>query len=146
MIRNVSLARNGNFANLRNCAIIEMPTTEVIFFKESDGTVPVIEFLKALPARIKQRADHRFDLLEQLGHELRRPYADYLENGIYELRFRINHVQYRFLYFFSGKNIVVVSHGLTKESTIPRLDIEVALKRKILFEMNPEKHSFEKKE
>lgn len=123
-----------------------MPATEVIFFKESDGTIPVIEFLNGLPSGVQSRAKNLFELLKQFGHELRRPHADYLEAGIYELRFRVNHVRYRFLYFFSGKNIVVVSHGLTKENKIPSQDIEIAQKRKMLFELNPERHSAEKKE
>jgi hypothetical protein len=34
---------------------------------------------------------------------LRRPHADYLEDGIYELRWRNGTVQYRILYFFHGR-------------------------------------------
>ena len=33
------------------------------------------------------------------GHDLRRPVADYLEDGIYELRARSGRVQLRLLYF-----------------------------------------------
>jgi hypothetical protein len=39
--------------------------------------------------------------------ELRRPEADYLQDGIYELRVGFQHVNYRMLYFFY-KNIAVV--------------------------------------
>ena len=44
----------------------------------------------------------RIELLADLGHELRRPAADYLRDGIYELRAKQGHVQYRLLYFFHG--------------------------------------------
>jgi hypothetical protein len=35
----------------------------------------------------------RIELLSQLGHELRRPAADILRDGIYELRAKQGHVQ-----------------------------------------------------
>jgi hypothetical protein len=35
-----------------------------------------------------------------LGHELRRPEADFLRDGVYELRISLNHIQYRLLYCF----------------------------------------------
>ena len=57
--------------------------------------------------------------LEEFGHELKRPAAAYLRDGIYELRPSYQGLHYRLLYFFSstGKSkaaeearIVVVSH------------------------------------
>lgn len=42
----------------------------------------------------------RLLLLAQFGHELRRPAADYLRDGIYELRAKQGRVQCRILYFF----------------------------------------------
>jgi hypothetical protein len=38
---------------------------------------------------------------------------------IYELRFGFRGRNYRMLYFFSGREVVVVSHGLTKERIVP---------------------------
>ena len=52
--------------------------------------------------------------LEGRGHELRRPAADFLRDGVYELRPSYQGVNYRILYFFAGRDIVVVSHGLKK--------------------------------
>jgi phage-related protein len=83
-------------------------------------------------------------MLRQFGHELRRPTADFLRDGIYELRGPgRGHVQYRILYFFHGRNVAILAHSLTKEEEIPALDIERALKRKRLFESNPEMHTYE---
>ena len=62
----------------------------------------------------------RIELLGQLGHELRRPAADYLRDEIYELRAKQGHVQYRMLYFFHDRDVVVLAHALTKEDEIPR--------------------------
>ena len=77
-----------------------------------------------------------------MGHELRRPASDYLRDGIYELRAKQGHVQYRILYFFHGRTVAVLAHSLTKEDTIPAMDIERALKRRQQFERNPEKHTY----
>lgn len=38
------------------------------------------------------------------------------------------------LYFFAGKVVVVVSHGLTKEREVPPLEIDHAVERKRLVE------------
>ena len=81
--------------------------------------------------------------MAQTGHELRRPAADYLRDGIYELRAKQGHVQYRLLYFFRGRQVAILAHSLTKEDKIPAVDIERAIKRKKLFEANPKQHTYE---
>ncbi len=64
-----------------------MPTVEVIFFQEAEGKKPpLIEWLDGLPAKARLKCLVRLKRLEDLGHELRRPEADYLRDGIYELR------------------------------------------------------------
>ena len=73
---------------------------------------------------------HRENRLAELGREIRRPEADYLREGIYELRASYQGVHYRILYFFSGKAVVVLSHGLTKEREVPRREIRRAIERK----------------
>ena len=85
----------------------------------------------------------RIEMLREMGHELRRPAADFVREGVYELRAKQGHVQYRILYFFHGRNVAVLAHSITKEDAIPPVDIERALKRKRLFEANPEVHTYE---
>jgi len=84
------------------------------------------------------------NLLAEYGHELRRPHAENLGGGIYELRPRLGHVNYRILYFFHGQNIAVLAHALTKEEDIPQIDIERTLKRKEAFEHSPQWHTYER--
>ena len=81
--------------------------------------------------------------MAQFGHELRRPAADYLRDGIYELRAKQGHVQYRILYFFHGREAAILAHSLTKEDVVPAADIERAIKRKRMFESTPRKHTYE---
>jgi phage-related protein len=69
--------------------------------------------------------------------------ADFVRDGIYELRAKQAHVQYRILYFFHGRNVAVLAHSLTKKDAIPPSDIERALKRKWPFESSSEVHTYE---
>jgi phage-related protein len=123
-----------------------MPQTDVIFYQEDEGEdVPVLDWLKKL-RRSDQRAYEScvaaIGRLAEFGHELRRPLADILGDGIHELRIRKGRVNYRILYFFHGRNIAILGHALTKEDKVPNADVERAIRRKKAFEADPLKHSF----
>ena len=77
-----------------------------------------------------------------MGHELRRPEADFLRDGIYELRSRSGTVNYRILYFFHGREVAVLTNAITKEDEIPAVEINRALNRRRLFIANPAAHTF----
>jgi phage-related protein len=116
--------------------------TLVVFYKDGAGNVPVLEWLDALPAKIQDKCVVKIERLCELGHELRRPEADLLRNGIYELRVGREGMNYRILYFFHGRVAAVLAHGLTKEREVPSKDIERALERKRLFEEDPAGHTY----
>jgi phage-related protein len=120
-----------------------MPRTEVVFFQEEDESVPILEWLTDLPQKARLKCLAKLARLEELGHELRRPEADFLRDGIYELRVRLETVNYRMLYFFHGRVAAVVSHGLTKEKAVPVGEIDDAIERKKRFEADPQKHRFQ---
>ncbi len=119
-----------------------MPYTELFFFKDPDGSVPFSDWLDGLERKAVTKCVQRLELLTELGHELRRPIADLLRDGIYELRFRYQNVNYRVLYFFSGSNVVVVSHGITKEKRVPPKEIKKALERKRMVESAFDQHTY----
>ena len=119
-----------------------MPQTELLLYQENDGTVPLVEWLEALPEKARVKCRVRLGRLAELGHELRRPEADLLRDEIYELRVGLNHVNYRMLYFFHGQDVVVVSHGLTKRKTVPAKEIDDAVKRKTAFQRDPVSHTY----
>ncbi len=76
------------------------------------------------------------------GHLLRRPESDYLVDGIHELRFRCQRLNYRVLYFFHGRELVVLSHGIFKqEARVPKCDIEVARRRRLQFQADSRMHT-----
>jgi len=74
---------------------------------------------------------------------LRRPEADFLRDGIYELRVSHRGVHHRILYFFHGAIAAVVSHGLVKERAVAPREINRAIERKKRFEANPPRHTYE---
>ena len=120
-----------------------MAQTEVFFFREpQDDSVPLLQWLEALPTKVQAKCTVRIDRLGELGHELRRPEADFLRDGIYELRASHQGVHYRMLYFFAGKAVVVVSHGLMKEREVPAREIDWAIQRQRLVEADFEKFTF----
>jgi phage-related protein len=114
--------------------------TNVVFYRDADGT-PALEWLSKLPDRAYAKGLVRIERLSELGHELRRPEADILRDGIYELRWKMGHVNYRILYFFHGREAVVLAQGLTKEDKVPSRDIDLAVARKAAYLRNPEAHS-----
>jgi phage-related protein len=105
----------------------------------------VWEWLKDLRARNPKayaKCAVRIRRLAEMGHELRRPEADLLRDGIYELRARLGTVNYRVLYFFHGRNVAVLAHSITKEDEIPPSDINRAMERKRAFVASPAAHTF----
>ena len=123
-----------------------MPQAQVVFYQEADGRAPVREWLRELrrsDAKAHAKCVARIERLAELGHELRRPEADFLRDGIYELRAKKGHVNYRILYFFHGRQVAVLAHALTKEDVIPASDLQRALARKALLEASPQTHIHE---
>jgi phage-related protein len=122
-----------------------MPSIHVVFYQEKEGDAPVVEWLRGLNATNSKAYDKcraAITRLALLGHELRRPEADYLRDGIYELRVRLASVNYRLLYFFHGRTVSVIAHGLTKEAAVSAADIKRAIIRKSVFTANPTAHTY----
>ena len=113
----------------------------MVIFTDDDGSTPLLEWLDQQPTKVQDKSIVRIDRLGEQGHELRRPEADYLRDGIYELRIRYLRVNYRILYFFHESQ-AVLSHGTIKEGKIPEQDIELALTRYLKFQKNPGKHTY----
>ena len=122
-----------------------MPQTRVLFFQNADGCAPALEWLRELRGKNPKayaKCVVRIRRLAELGYELRRPEADLLRDGIYELRAWVGTVNYRLLYFFHGRNVAGLGHAITKEDEIPAVEIKRALEQKITFEKNPTAHTF----
>lgn len=118
-----------------------MPRTDLVFFRDDDGSVPVLEWLQSLQKQNRRafaKCVARIRRLAEMGHELRRPEADLLRDEIYELRAKMGRVQYRMLYFFHGRELAVLAHALTKKDKVPKTDIDRAVRRKVTFRQDPD--------
>ena len=130
-----------HFRNIAN-KLDRVPKTRVVLYREDDGLCPFVEWFNELPAKVQDKVYLRLERLREMGHELRRPEADLLRDGIYELRVSLRGVHHRILYFFHGAIAAVVSHGLVKERLVPPKEIDRAAERKKQFEANPPKHTY----
>ena len=123
-----------------------MPQTQVVFYQDERGRVPALDWLKILLKKDRKGYANcvaRIQLLSESGYELRRPAADYLRDGVYELRAKQRKTQYRILYFFHGQNVAILAHAIIKEGApVPDIDIERALDRKQLYEKSPGIHTY----
>jgi len=124
-----------------------VPKTSVLFYQEREDSSPIIDWLQELQRTNRKgfaQCVGRIGQLQSEGYELRRPSADYLRDGIYELRAKHLKVQYRILYFFYGQNVAILAHGIIKEqSAVPDNEIDQAIKRKQKFVENPEAHTYQ---
>jgi hypothetical protein len=121
-----------------------MPQTEIRLFRTARGEVPLSEWLNDLQATSPgafRRCLAAIVALSRSGFELRRPLADYLRDGIRELRVKQGRVHYRLLYSFDGKNIAVLTHGITKKGRVPPVEIERAIECLNLVRADREKHT-----
>jgi len=119
-----------------------MPKTKIIFFLDSDGTAPVLNWIDTIPARAQEKIYVRIERLGELGYALQRPEAEYLDNDIYELRVSLNHVQYRLLYFFHDKKAILCSSLIKKGKKVPTNAIKEAARIKEIYKSNPILHTY----
>lgn len=114
-----------------------MPQITVLFYKDAaTESEPCKDWLLSLPQKARAAGVARLKLLHEKGHALRRPHADSLRDGIYELRWKTDNINYRILYFFQGQEAVLLSHGFTKQTAkVPAKEIDLAIARKKAFEL-----------
>ena len=120
-----------------------MPATEIRLYRDDDGSTPLVEWLATIETRNRKTYEKCRSYLQRLadfGRDLRRPTADFLRDGMYELRIKHLGVNYRILYGFVGQDVVLVSHGITKEKRVPSKEIDLAVERLEKFRSNPRKY------
>ena len=100
----------------------------IYFFVDECGRSPVEEFMEDLTEKENMKVRAYLKILKEFGHNVRRPIADYLGEGIYELRPQAHRV----FYFFFMKDSVVLLHMLRKKTDkIPLNDFNLCVKRKM---------------
>lgn len=99
---------------------------EIEYYASVGGECPVKDMLDAMPLKHEAKARKFFELLEERGPALPRPYADAVRGKIRELVVDIQHHGYRFLHFYAGKTIVMTHGFLKKTRRTPQAEIERA--------------------
>jgi len=101
---------------------------EVEFYKDYREKCQVLEFLGRLNIKERAKVAKWIEMLERQGPCLPRPYADIVKGKIRELRVGFGTNEYRFLYFFCEKRIIITHGFIKKRDDIPIGDIERANK------------------
>ena len=100
----------------------------VIFYSDNKGKSPVYDYINKLPKKVKSKSLKWFQLLEEEGPNLPRPFADVLRDKIREIRVIFASNNYRYLYFFY-ENFAVITNGFQKKTDkVPIKEIEKAIK------------------
>ena len=119
-----------------------MAKTEIVIYQEQKSQVPLLDWLDSLPSIAQDKCIALVEKLAVMGYELRRPHCDILRDGIYELRARYGNVHYRILYAFIGRNIVLLSHGFTKEKKVPDKEINRAIRNRDNYIRDSKAHTY----
>lgn len=107
--------------------VAPMEEFEIEFFEKDDGTEPAKEFLMGLDAKMRAKMLRTIDLLATNGTDLRMPYSESLEDGIFELRAKVGSNISRVLYFFFvGKKVILTNGFIKKTQRTPAREIALA--------------------
>ena len=108
-----------------------MPGWKIIYYETKDGGCPVEDFINSKSINNKAKIFSLLTILEEKGPNLPRPYADFLKEGIHELRVKLSGDQTRILYFFCYKDFIILTHGFNKKTErVPENEIKKAVKHR----------------
>jgi phage-related protein len=104
---------------------------EIEFYSSEDGREPVAEFLDSLDSKMSAKLVGLMEILEEKGTELRMPYSEHLEDGIFQLRCKQGSNITRVMYFFYvGKKIVATNGFVKKTQKTPAKELKLAKERR----------------
>lgn len=101
----------------------------VYFYKTRRGKYPVRDFIQGLSKKSRAKIFRHVELLEKRGPNLLRPYADYIRDKIRELRIQVVEGNIRILYFFVGRNAILLHVLKKKTGRLPKKEIAIAKNR-----------------
>jgi hypothetical protein len=99
----------------------------VLYYESAEGECPVKEFIDSISERNQAKTLAVIAALEERGPDLPRPYADFLKDGIHELRVKLSGDQIRILYFFCYRDFIVLTNVFMKKTAkVPESEIRKA--------------------
>lgn len=123
-------------------------STTLIIYRHNETKVPLIDWLDNRSAKERKKCTARLEELAEQGKDMRRPHADYLDDGIYELRAtsydaQNKKTQNRILYCFVGQDVVLLTHGIAKTKAVPPKEIERAKDYRKNYLLDPNLHTYQ---
>lgn len=103
---------------------------KAIFFTDTNGGSPVVGYLRGLPKHDRQKVVQRIALLEEKGLKMPFQYCKKLVGTeLWELKTKYRTNEHRILFFYNGKNPILV-HGFQKKTEdTPTAEIRIAERR-----------------
>ena len=112
-----------------------MAQYEIIFYTKEDGTQPAREFMEGLSLKMRTRIAKIIALIREYGGQVRMPYSEYLQDGIFQIRAQQEGNITRVLYFFWDGQKIILTNGFTKKTQkTPPAEIERAKRYKADYE------------
>ncbi len=93
-----------------------MAKIKALLYDLPDGTYPVQEFIDSLDLKMQAKMLRTIAILQENGTDLRMPYSEHLEDGIFELRAKVGSNISRVLYFFFDGGKAILTHGFIKKT------------------------------
>ncbi len=104
----------------------------IIFYKTDSGNSPVQEFIDSLSDKQAKKVAWVLRLVRDINN-VPTTYLKKLINGdgIWEIRVQVGRNIFRFLGFYDGSQLIILTNGFQKKSRkTPKREIELAKKRK----------------
>jgi phage-related protein len=111
-----------------SAAASKLPRLTVRFFRESNGSEPVRDWLIRLSADEKREIGSDIKTV-QFGWPIGMPLIDHIEGDIWEVRTRLSTRIARVLFVLEGSTMVLLHGFIKKERKTPKADLELAKQR-----------------
>lgn len=105
---------------------------KIDFYETAVGNFPAEKFLLSLEDEVQAKVVAAMELIEKEDHVPRELFCKMSgTKDLWEIRIRHNRNIYRFLCFFDGQQLIIVSSGFQKKTQkTPKNEIDTATKRK----------------
>lgn len=101
------------------------------FYETEDGDKPVYSFMISLEPKMRAKVGAMMQLQAEKGNELRKPYTEHLDDGIFELRtIQGNNISRVLFFFYVGHRIIITNGFIKKTRKTPPKEISLAKSRR----------------
>lgn len=102
----------------------------VEFYQFPNGNSPVLDWFNEQEAKVQAKLARIFELLEEQGTTVGKPYVAPLEDKLYEIRVEQDTNIYRTIYFaYTGRRFILL-HGFQKKTRkTPKKELTIAKQR-----------------